>query len=298
MLKTIFYTSVFFMLVFITGCNSCSQKQSVESNSDLALDFESLNVIDSIEAVFYALPSPEEIISYIKDHNVDFNPGLLHNYKEAKLYAENEKKAVVLGVYFADLAYISAFRKSDFSPEYISTVDYLMKEININPDFTKQQQQKIIDSSLEPDSLYMISRELYDKVISYLQEYDEGKTLSLISVGTLLESLYISTYLHKDFVNQKEAIDRIAEQKLLFEDIVIMMNTYKENAVVSELIRDLKVLQKSFDNLEVNTAVNKVEENKDGSLHIKGKNSVQVTEEDYYIFVDNVNDFRTKLIRQ
>jgi len=298
MLKIVFYTSVLSIFFLVTSCNSCSNKQTKEKKSDPALDFESLNVIDSIDAVFYALPSPEEIISYIKDHHVTFDSKLLHNYKEAKLYDNNEKKALVLGVYFADLAYISAFSKSDFSPEYISTVDYLMKELSINPGFTKEQQNKIIDSSLEPDSLYKISRELYDKVVNYLQEYDEGKTLSLISTGTLIESLYVSTYLHNDFKTQKDAINRIVEQKLLFEDVAMMIDTYKESPVIKDLISDLKVLQKSFDNLDMKTLVTDVEEKEDGSIHIKGKNSITVSEENYFIFVDNVADLRTKIIQQ
>lgn len=230
MIKHFFIPTIAAFIIIFSSCTGCSNNTKKDTTKeDPTLDFESISVIDSIDAVFYALPSPEEIISYVKDNHVTFDAKLMHNYNEAKLYTGYEKKALACGVYFADLAYISAFNKSDFSAEYISTIDYLLKELNINPQFTKKQQERIINASMEPDSLYAISRELYDTVISYLQEYDEGKTLSLLSVGTFVESLYLTTRLHNDFEKQKDAINRIAEQKLLFEDIVTMATTYEKN---------------------------------------------------------------------
>ncbi len=298
MLKKLIYPTIFTLAIFISSCNSCSNSQTVNKDSDPSLNFDSIHVINSTDAIFYAIPSPEEIINYIKDNRVKFNPELLHNYKEAKLYTSNEKKAIICGVYFADLAYISAFKKSDFSGDYLATIDYLLKELNISPNITKEQQVKIINSTSEPDSLYQISRDLYDTIISYLQEYDEGKTLSLLSIGTLIESLYITTYLHNDFKNQKAAINRIIEQKLLFEDIITMTETYKDNPVIKGLINDLKVLEKSFNNLSIETNVQEVKNNPDGSLLISGENKLTYTEENYFIFSDNLHDFRTRLIRQ
>jgi hypothetical protein len=296
MLKSIIYTTILLLSVSIIGCNSCSNEKK-DSTEETSLNFESINVIDSIDAIFYALPSPEEIISYINDNQVHFNAKLLNDQNNVKLYSSREKKTIALGVYFADLAYLSAFNKSDFTPAYIAVVNYLLKDLDINPDFTKEQQDNIINASLEPDSLYELSRDLYDTIINYLQEYDEGKTLSLLSVGTLTESLFISSYLHNDFEKQKEAINRIAEQKLLFEDLVTMLDTYKNSPTVNNLIHDLRVLERSFDNLIVTTSSAGVENMEDGSLHVKGKNEFDITEENYFIFSDNIQDFRTRLIR-
>ncbi len=294
MFKLFKITVLFALAVFTYSCNSCSNKNT----KDVAmLDFESISVIDSIDAVFYALPSPEEIITYINDHSVRFEGKLLHNYKHAKLYTNQTKKTLMCGVYFADLAYISAFKKSDISPDYIATVDYLLSELNINPNFTKEQKEKVIDASMEPDSLYSISRELYDTIISYLQEYDDGKTLSLLSVGSIIESLYITTHLNQDITKQKDAINRIAEQKLLFEDVTTMITTYKDDKEVGYLLEDLMVLKKSFENLNIQNEVGEVKNEADGSIFIGGKSEFDITEENYYIFCDNIQDIRTKLIR-
>lgn len=296
MLKSIIYSTIILLSISIVGCNSCSN-QKEDITKEPALDFESISIIDSIDAVFYALPSPEEIITYINDNHVSFDQKLLFNYRDAKKYSSSEKKTIVLGMYFADLAYLSAFSKSDLTPPYIATIDYLLKDLNINPNFTKKQQDKILNASLEPDSLYSISRDLYDTIINYLQEYDEGKTLSLLSVGTLTESIYVTSHLHKDFKKQKDAINRIAEQKLLFEDLVTMLETYKNVESVKELLHDLKVLERSFKNLNMDASDTKVKTLKDGSIHISGKNQFEITEENYFIFTDNIQDFRTKITK-
>ncbi|SMO37585.1 hypothetical protein SAMN06265379_101350 [Saccharicrinis carchari] len=298
MIKKIILPTMIGLALVLSACNGCSSNQKIDENTDPLLDFESINIIDSIDAVFYALPSPEEIITYINDNKVKFDPSLMHNSKLAKMYEGYEKKALICGIYFADLAYISAFNKSDFAGEYISTVDYLLKELNINPNFSKEQQMRILDATLEPDSMYAVSRELYDTVISYLQEYDNGKTLSLLSAGAFIESLYLTTSSHVDFDKQKNAIDRIAEQKLLFQDIVTMVKTYESNPALSDLINDLHVLEKSYNNLNIEFGDPQVNQQSNGSLRIESKNEITLTEENYFIFSDNVQDFRTKMIRQ
>lgn len=170
--------------------------------------------------------------------------------------------------------------------------------MNINPNFSKEQQKRIVDASVQPDSLYAVSRELYDTVISYLQEFDQGKTLSLLSAGAFIESLYLTTSLHNDFDKQKEAINRIAEQKLLFEDIFTMVKTYQSDAAITDLINDLNVLEKSYKNLNINFGASQANLQPNGTLHIESKNNTTISEENYFIFSDNVKDFRTRLIRQ
>lgn len=298
MMRKIFLPTIVALALLLNACNGCSNTKQNAANTEPSLNFESISVIDSIDAIFYALPSPEEIITYINDNKVTFDAKLMHNYKEAKLYEGYEKKAIACGIYFADLAYISAFNKSDFSGEYLATIDYLLKELNVNPSFTKEQQKRIINASVVPDSIYAVSRELYDTVISYLQEYDQGKTLSLLSAGAFVESLYITTSLHSDFDKQKEAIDRIAEQKLLFEDIFTMVKTYQSDAALKGLINDLNVLEKSYKDLNVNFGDAEANLQPNGTLHIESKNDITLTEENYFIFSDNVKDFRTKMIRQ
>ncbi len=291
--KVAFYIIICLIGYISYSCNSCSNKK----NTNQLLDFDSIQVIDSIEAIFYALPSPEEIITYINDHKVSFKQPLLHNYNLSKHYQTKTKKTIVCGVYFSDLAYISAFKKSDLSGDYISTIDYLLNDLEIHPDFTINQQRRLINASVNADSLYQISRELYDTVINYLQEYDEGKTLSLLSVGAITECLYVTTHLHNNFEEQKGAINRIAEQKLLFDDIIKMIMVYKDDEDVKPLMNDLYTIKRSFDNLDYKTFIKNINKNKDGSLHIESKSVFDLQEENYFIFSDNIRDFRNVIIR-
>lgn len=91
MYKLYFITAILALAFINYSCNSCSTKNNNSVEESAMLDFESINVIDSIDAVFYALPSPEEIITYINDHHVVFDSKLLHNHNQSKLYNGQEK---------------------------------------------------------------------------------------------------------------------------------------------------------------------------------------------------------------
>lgn len=72
----------------------------------------------------------------------------------------------------------------------------------------------------------------------------------------------------------------------------------KKTKIISEMIGDLKVLEQSFNNLNVHIGESEAKTQADGSLRIEGKSKITITEENYFIFSDNVQDFRTKIIKQ
>lgn len=290
LLGTLFFTSIF----FLDSCTSCENTNSQKTEGS-TIDFESLTMIDSTEAIFYALPSPEEVISYINASDASFDANLLFDATKAKLIINEEQKAIALGAYLADMAYVSSFERNNYMTEYIGAIDYLMRDLNINPDFTIEQQKLIYNSSYNTESFYLISRELYDVIVNYLENFDDGKTLSLISIGALTEIMFIATNLNNNLKGDRIPIERIAEQKLIFQDVLMMVKAY-EFIHYKTLYADLAGIEKSFELFDFNSSVKEVKNNEDGSIQITGSSSSSISSEDYSSFITSLSTFRNKLI--
>lgn len=297
-------------LAFFTSCTSCENNSNTNKttntkngdpntniNSEGAqskIDFESITVLDSVDAVFYALPSPEEILSYINNNHAAFDPKLPLNPDRGNTITAQEQKAVALGIYLADVAYLASFERTDKMVHYVVAINHLMQELNINPDFTAEQKELIYNSDFSVESLYSISRELYDVIVNYLENFEGGKELSLISIGALTESIYIATELNEDLSENKSSVLKISEQELLFADIMMMVKPYNFN-LYKDMHTDLEDLEASFKQFNLKSSIKEVN-SKDGVLHINGKNTTSVNQENYDNFRSKVKVFRNKLI--
>ncbi len=284
------------IIVLMSSLISCSYSQTKSESVKEGVIYDSLNVINSTSKVFYALPSPEEVIDYVTNNQIRFSSKLLIGTKLEPTKDFKDNKTILLGLYFADMAYLSVYKRSDLMGSYFSKVDRLIKDIGLHPDISNDQYTKIMYSTSYPDSLYVISRELYDGVINYLQEFDEGRTLTLLSVGTIVESLYLSSYIQSDFEKQKESVNKIAEQQLIYKDVISLVNEYTNEPFFEQLYHNLKVVEQSFENLKVKNSKKEVEIDSDGKVFIKGKNDYDIKEEDYFIFLDNIHDLRVFLL--
>lgn len=91
MIGRIILPTIVALALLLNACNGCSNT-SQHATSEPALDFESISIIDSIDAIFYALPSPEEIITYINDTKVVFNADLMQTTRRQSFMRGMKKR--------------------------------------------------------------------------------------------------------------------------------------------------------------------------------------------------------------
>ena len=294
LIKTMVFLTPILMSYFLTGCSSCQQQK----NKDLVgenINFKDISIIDSVDAVIIALPSPEEIIQYIKSNKVEFDESILVNTKYALKSSSDNIKKQLLGMYFADLAYLSSFSRTDYVPELIKTIDVMMKDLELNPIVSQEIRNTLLNTS-SPEDVYNISQQFYDNLINYLYDIDDGKTLTLISTGVFYEVMYISTNLHSNYDLYKNSIYKIGEQKLLYEDLLSMAQILN-NYGLQDSFNDLKALEKAFNLISFDSEIDEVYESDDNVLHIKSKNNtVEISNEKYTDFCQAVAQVRNKII--
>ncbi|MCU4162782.1 hypothetical protein [Carboxylicivirga caseinilyticus] len=287
---------VFFAIVILTqllaGCSGCKQNKNTLGDK---VNFEDINIIDTLDAVIMALPSPEEILEYIKSNNVSFDNTLLSKNEITQKALNNTQKKITLGMYLADLAYLSSFSKSEYLSEYMHLIDELLKDLELTPIVSKELRSKLIDSDLNPQDIYQIVNQLHDSVINYLYDVDDGKTLTLISIGTFCEIIYVSVNLHNDYDLFAESATKITEQKLIYDDLLSMTNSFKDKEL-QEFYEKLSVLNNHFASMNFDSEIISSETSEDSTLIINSLTTSELSKEKYTDFTKAVNQLRSDLL--
>nr|WP_319398243.1 hypothetical protein [uncultured Carboxylicivirga sp.] len=286
--------STIIAISLLQGCSSCQQDKSQPEIGE-GINLNSINLVDSIETVITALPSPEEVIQYIKSNDVNFDPDLLVPTKMSILLTSLNSKKQLLGMYLADLAYLSSFSRTDYISDLLKTIDNLMKDLELTPVVSEDMRTMILESSYTPNDVYTISQELYDSVINYLYDIDDGKTLTLISIGTFYEVMYITTNIHNNYDLYISSINKIGEQKFIYTDLLEMSKSFREKGL-SEEYEDLLMLEQPFKNINYQSKIVDSYTTEDSVLYIKSLSTTDMSSKKYDEFCYIINHIRNKLV--
>ena len=120
------YFVLFLLAIFIISCNT-NPADTEDDNQNI--EDEVFNEIDSASTEIYkfnntlfSIPSPYEVSILMKKAGVEFNPNITNPVGNAQTYTDNFAKALNLGVYGADLAYLNMNEQIPQSGKYFATI--------------------------------------------------------------------------------------------------------------------------------------------------------------------------------
>jgi hypothetical protein len=128
------------------------------------------------------------------------------------------------------------------------------KKLAIGLDLLTAIDQSIVDrleaNHDDRDSVVRIISETFLNSNSTLKEDNRPETAALILAGGWIEGLYLATSL-ADSVGQTSMITRIVEQKLSFNELIQLLETYSDNKDVADILESLTPVKAAFDNVEI-----------------------------------------------
>ncbi|HEV8514575.1 MAG TPA: hypothetical protein VGQ59_14935, partial [Cyclobacteriaceae bacterium] len=118
-------------LLLTLGLWSCGSKKEKEDNTDEFKQAEE-SLSDEIKDVAYNIPSPSEIPYMLQATGAEFNQGLLSDRKKADQYlSRNDKAALNLGVYAADIGYLVSYDKTQDAINYMNASKKLADNLGV-----------------------------------------------------------------------------------------------------------------------------------------------------------------------
>lgn len=247
---------------------------------------------EQITETFFQVPSPGEMLTFIKmvggknNKNVSF----LNSPDNQKNYTDNKAKALNFGIYSCDLSYCSIFEIGSEALKYFKVVKQLGDQIGVSSAIQPEVLKRLEGNIGNPDSLSVITDDVYFTSFETLEQGKQGPTLSLVVSGGWIESLYIATSLAK-YDAKSPVVERLADQKYTLDNLIEFLKKYESDANVASVLVQFTELQAEFNKIgekEVNAAKTA---DKSKTVLGGGKELV-ITEAQYKAIVDKIKAIR------
>ncbi|MBT1704700.1 hypothetical protein [Chryseosolibacter indicus] len=276
----------FLAIVLAAGLASCgnSSKEEKDKNSE-EFDKANENLKQQIEDVVYNIPSPSEIPYLLQATGAEYNEGLVNPRSKVDQYASRSDKAALnLGVYAADIGYLSSYDKTQEAIDYLTACKTLADNLGLIGTFDAEVINKFEKNISNKDSLTHLLDRTIKKTENYLNDDNRNKLSSLVITGSFIEGLYISTGLIKSYPKNILPDDKrnlvltpimriVLEQKKSVSDLVEMLSRVEQTEPVTAIVADLKELEKTYNSLNIEEQI----KNNRADLVLSDKNLEGIT---------------------
>jgi len=275
-----------------SGCNNA--KQNSQSPPAPKLDSNNSALIRLNNQIF-SIPSPIQTALLIKKSGYSYSKEILNSATNYSRYDTKYKKALNLGIYGADLGYISLYDQTQDAISYLASVEKLASDIGISDMFNETLLKRFQANMGNHDSLLSMVSDAFRKSDAYFKDNRQGDVSALVLVGGWIESLYFATKANSQN-NQKEVVRRIAEQKISVQNLIKMLSGYDGKPDYSDLIKKLTDLSNVFENVEfVYNYVPPTTDEKNKTTNVNSTSDVKITPEQLKDISDKIAAIRNQI---
>ncbi|MBN1117616.1 MAG: hypothetical protein JXA77_10445 [Bacteroidales bacterium] len=271
------YTLLLFIVFLYTACKHVN----TENADNTYTEAQGHQVSEQeIHSIYHRFPSPEEMLRVINKAHLEYSEGLVNSVENVEKYFNSGEQALNLGIYTADLAYLTLYGKHNESGAYFEAVFNLSEKLRVSSAFEISLLKNVQNNLTNPDSLQVFSDKAFSQLSDYLIKNNKEKSLAVISVGGFIEALYLSIMLSGDFNEENILIQRIADQKLVLENIINYVSSFNDEDLV-KTIEPVYTIREVYNELIFKDEKTEVTRGEDGNLIVKGGKRLVISEEQY-----------------
>lgn len=249
--------------------------------------------------ILQGIPSPLEISVLLKETGKRYNSAYLNSPDNLSKYNSNYKKALNLGIYGTDLGYTNIYEQNQDGIKYIATIKELADELNIGQFFDIETIGRLATNSKNLDSLLLITTQNFNNINHYLQTQSRANLSVLLLTGGWVEALHITCQVAEQNKGNKELQEKIGEQKIILENILLLLSFYKDqDQNMASLLTDMELLKAEFDKVNITyTYKESTFEIVDGVMVIKDNSSstIDITPENVTSIKDITTSIRNRI---
>lgn len=278
------------------SCGGCGSADKGKNSEDVAaVDSAKTNLV-SINGALFSVPSPIETSLLLKKLGANYTKDMLNETGKVASYSTNYKKALNLGVYGADLGYVTIYEQPQDAIGYLRVVKKLGDDIGVSGAFDVSLMKRFEGNLANKDSLLGMTSAAYRASDAYLKENERNDVSALIIAGGWVESLYFTTTLVKAKPNQDIA-NRIGEQKSSLNSLIKLLTPYYQQAEYTEFIDALIDIAYDFDAIETKyTFIKPTTDVTAKVTTINSKSEVVITEQQLKTITDKIKTIRTLIV--
>ena len=247
-----------------------------------------------LKKIFRAAPTPMETARIAQRTGAKFSEENLHSAMSASNYVTADKQAMALGVYGADLSYATIFEQNALSLKYLEVVKSLAREVGVGDVIDDDMLARAEANRARQDSLVSIVSEAFFNMNEKLKSNGQEDLSGILVAAGWVESLYLATR-----YSDAASLDlraRIAEQKLVMEDVIELVNSYQQSPGLKQTVAALQPLVQAFEAVEREEASSEISKSQ-GAIVIGGGPRYTASEEVLAQITEAAATVRNQLVK-
>lgn len=272
------------LVITLASCGSGSGSKD-KNSEDFKEAEESLK--QQIEEVVYSIPSPSEIPYLLQATGAEFNESLLNPRDKVDTYVtRTDKAALNLGIYAADIGYLSSYDKTQEAIDYLASTKTLADGLGIIGAFDTEVLKKFETNISNKDSLALLLNQTINRTEVFLNDDGRNKLSALVISGSFIEGLYISTGVIKTYPKNLLPEDKrnlvltplmrvVLQQKKSVSELLKMLSSssVEQTDPITNIVADLKALDQAYATLNIEEQI----KNNRADLILSDKSLAEIT---------------------
>ena len=208
------------------------------------------NQLMEIDGKVFSIPSPIQTAVLIKNAGTNYNKDILNEPSKVTNYSTSYKKAINLGIYGADLGYVTMYDQTQDAISYLTAVKAIGDDLGVSSAFDMELVERFEKNIGNKDSLLALVSDAYKASDSYLKNNQQNDVGGLILAGGWIESLYFATNA-AEMTSNEDIIRRIGEQKTTLDNLIKLLTPYYSKPEITSLVDKLMELNEIYDKVEI-----------------------------------------------
>ncbi|MEZ4756452.1 MAG: hypothetical protein R2817_06460 [Flavobacteriales bacterium] len=278
------------LLLASCGGNSDAPTTTADERPELVIGDE----VPTSASSLYQMPTPNELFVLVRDMAGEGHRKLLNPASNVDKYATLASRALNFGVYSTDLVYASYFKLNVEVARYYLTTKKLAEGLGLSSAFSDADFVRLESNLTRGDSLEVISNAAYLRAYEKLQSEDMGPTLSLVLAGGWVESMHLVVRQIEAFGESPALMARVAEQKVILEHLVALMEPHASAPEVAGVHKDLLAIRDIYDQVNMKRVPHRAT-NTSGRMVLGDDVEIDLTADKYAELVKAVDQLRARI---
>lgn len=276
--------------------SSCGNKKEESGKDDIVEIADTVKTsVLNIGGELFSVPSPIQTALLIQKSGISYDKSTLHASNKVKTFTTDFSKSLNLGIYGADLGYVSLYNQTQDALGYLASVKQLADKLGISAAFDASTMERIKNNVTNKDSMMVLVGIAYRGSDAYLKNNQRTGISSLILTGGWIESMHFSVTAYKAKPTDLVRF-RIAEQKQALGSLIKILSVSTE-AEVTTLTAQLTELAKIYDGIQFKyNFIEPVTDTTKKITYINSTTDIIVSEEQIALITNKIQEIRNKII--
>ncbi|MEQ8324055.1 MAG: hypothetical protein RIC15_01890 [Vicingaceae bacterium] len=270
---------VVFTLFFMLSCaespeeDSASQENAVE---DANLDVGDTKRALLVESIIRSSPTVSETSEIFAVLGSSFNREYLNDIQNISKYTTLKDMGINLGVYLADIGYVSTFEQSQEVLFYMNSAKKMAEGIGVSDVFDEGTVERMEMNINDKDSVLDIISDLYWKTDGFLKELDRQNISALIICGGWVEGMYIGGRILNDDFDSDIVYARYKDQRKNLKKILRLLDTFEGEENLDYFKQKLSDIDKDYESMPQPEVIIETNDVTDAEKEVLGRISMKI----------------------